>query len=118
VTGDNPATFLCFHHHTPGDLILGSAKVVGSAQRKHRGALLQHGAILLAQSEHTPTLPGIAEITGRRLDSTDVVAAVCRELAAALGWRLVEDDWTEGERRTTAELVTERFTHAAWNHKR
>src|SRR5436190_10963274 len=47
---------LCFLHHTPGDLILGGHKIGGSAQRKQRGALMQHGGILLAQSSHTPEL--------------------------------------------------------------
>src|SRR5262245_28846184 len=40
--------FLCFEHFTAGDLIVNGAKVVGSAQRKQRGAVLQHGGILLA----------------------------------------------------------------------
>src|SRR5205823_3914697 len=31
--------FLCFLHATPGDLMIGSMKVVGSAQRRQRGAL-------------------------------------------------------------------------------
>ena len=47
---------LCFQHLTPGDLLLQGAKVVGSAQRRHRGALLQHGGILLAASPHAPEL--------------------------------------------------------------
>src|SRR6516162_8786037 len=55
---------LCFLHQTPGDLLCAGAKVVGSAQRKQRGALLQHGAILLAQSPHTPSLPGLRELAG------------------------------------------------------
>src|SRR5262249_33400405 len=40
--------FLCFHHFTAGDLMIGDAKVAGSAQRRQRKALLQHGGILLA----------------------------------------------------------------------
>src|SRR5262245_56205962 len=45
--------FLCFEHFTDGDLIVQGAKVVGSAQRKQRDALMQHGSILLAQSPCT-----------------------------------------------------------------
>ncbi len=51
---------LCFLHHTPGDLILNEAKIAGSAQRKQRGALMQHGAILLAGSPAAPALPGLS----------------------------------------------------------
>jgi lipoyl(octanoyl) transferase len=55
-------TFLCFRHLTPGDVLLGPAKIVGSAQRRRRG-LLQHGAILLAASPFAPVLPGIRELS-------------------------------------------------------
>ncbi len=110
---------LCFHHLTAGDLIIGDAKVVGSAQRKHRGALLQHGAILLAQSEHTPTLPGIAEQTGRKLSVEDVIVRLWWEFAAETGCSIIlHSEWTAVERQATEELVRERFSHAVWNHKR
>ncbi|MBM3996470.1 MAG: lipoate--protein ligase family protein, partial [Planctomycetes bacterium] len=52
---------LCFQQFTPGDLLSAGKKVVGSAQRKYRQALMQHGSILLAQSEFTPSLPGLSQ---------------------------------------------------------
>src|SRR5207249_11851098 len=69
-------TFLCFQHYTPGDLLVGSAKVVGSAQRRARSAFLQHGSILLARSPYAPALAGIRELTGRDLAIAEVCAAV------------------------------------------
>ncbi len=39
-----------------------SAKVVGSAQRRRSGAVLQHGSMMLARSAITPELPGPAEL--------------------------------------------------------
>ena len=38
---------LCFLHHTQGDLLLGSHKIAGSAQRKHRGPCSSTAASLL-----------------------------------------------------------------------
>ena len=76
------AGLLCFQHLTPGDLVVNAAKVVGSAQRKQRGALLQHGAILLATSPHAPALPGIRELTGSKLTPGEVIPILERELAA------------------------------------
>src|SRR6266542_73220 len=58
---DSFSGFLCFEHFTPGDLIVNGAKVVGSAQRRQRSAVMQHGSILLARSPFTPSLPGIRE---------------------------------------------------------
>ena len=37
-------------------------KVVGSAQRRRAGAILQHGSILLRQSERTPELRGVCDL--------------------------------------------------------
>ena len=45
---------LCYLQHAPCDLLIGSSKIVGSAQRKQRRALLQHGGILLAGSSVHP----------------------------------------------------------------
>ncbi|HMF16252.1 MAG TPA: lipoate--protein ligase family protein, partial [Gemmataceae bacterium] len=56
---------LCFQQTTAGDLLLGGSKIAGSAQRRQRGSLLQHGAVLLKASPHPPGLPGILEQTGR-----------------------------------------------------
>ncbi len=109
---------LCFQHWTAGDLVVGEAKIVGSAQRRQRGALVQHGAILLAASPHTPVLPGIAELTGRRLEVADVRAAVGRELARQTAWDLVPGDWTDPERQRIAELVAVKYTRRTWNCKR
>ncbi|HZT79572.1 MAG TPA: lipoate--protein ligase family protein [Gemmataceae bacterium] len=109
---------LCFRHFTAGDLLIGEAKVVGSAQRKLRGALMQHGAILLEQSPHTPSLPGIRELTGRRLAAEEVAAAVAEELARQTGWDLAPGEWTAGEQRRVEELVATRYGQDAWNRKR
>ena len=109
---------LCFLHQTPADLLVGGAKVVGSAQRKQRGALMQHGGILLAASPASPQLPGIAELTGRRLTPQEVAAAVARRFGRATGWAVEPGDWSDAERRRIAELVVTRYTQPAWNGKR
>jgi lipoate-protein ligase A len=109
---------LCFLHHTPGDLLIGPAKVAGSAQRKLRGALLQHGGILLAQSPATPALPGITELAGRQLAARDVQAAVIAQFARDTGWPLEPGDWTEDEHQRIAELAAAKYTRSSWNQKR
>ncbi len=66
-----PATtepFLCFQRHLPGDLLVGSHKVAGSAQRRHRGAVLQHGSVILARSKFAPELPGLADLAGHEIN--------------------------------------------------
>jgi lipoate-protein ligase A len=109
---------LCFQHLARGDLLIGSAKVVGSAQRRQRGALLQHGAVLLAASPHAPALPGIEELTGTRLSGSAVGEGIGRELARETGWELAGADWLPSERQRLGELVQTRYTQPAWNRKR
>ncbi len=109
---------LCFLHHTPGDLRIGGSKVVGSAQRRRRGALLQHGAVLLAASPHTPALPGVADLTGRDLSPLEVAAAVRACFVRRTGWRLEAADWTADERQRIEALATEKYARPAWNAKR
>jgi lipoyl(octanoyl) transferase len=109
---------LCFLHQTPADLLVGGAKVVGSAQRKQRGALMQHGGILLAASPAAPQLPGVEELTGRLLTPQEVAAAVAGRFGRATGAAVEPGDWSDAERRRIAELVATRYTQPAWNSKR
>src|SRR5262249_6707476 len=88
---------LCFQHITPGDPVIGTEKVAGSAQRRQRGALLQHGALLLAQCPYTPALPGIYELSGCRLAPADLCDALCREWVRQTGWVLSPGEWTAAE---------------------
>jgi lipoate-protein ligase A len=112
---------LCFLHHTPCDLVLGRHKVVGSAQRKSRGALLQHGAILLAQSPYTPSLPGLCELAGfddLPASRDRLVRTLLNEFSRETGWMLAPAQWTDQESQRAAELAVERFSSPLWNEKR
>ncbi|MGL6097377.1 MAG: lipoate--protein ligase family protein [Fimbriiglobus sp.] len=110
--------FLCFLDQTAGDLLADGAKVVGSAQRKHRGAVLQHGGILLKRSEFAPSLPGIFERTGAALAPQDVADAVLAAFAADTGWRPEPGAWTAGEIALRERFAAERYANSAWNEKR
>jgi lipoate-protein ligase A len=92
--------------------------VVGSAQRKQKGALLQHGGILLARSEFAPRLPGLAELTGVRLTAERTSKLVAEQFAADTGWEVVPGDWTAGELALRERIAAERYSSAEWNAKR
>jgi lipoyl(octanoyl) transferase len=109
---------LCFQQQTAGDLLAGGAKVVGSAQRKHRRALLQHGSVLLERSPHAAALPGLAELAGIRIEPRQLAAAVAPAFERDTGWQLQAALWTDQElgRRTT--LRTTRYLTTGWNERR
>jgi lipoate-protein ligase A len=79
-----PEPFLCFGRGDPRDIVIGADKIVGSAQRRRSGAILQHGAILLAASRHAPEFPGIAELTGVHLNPESLSTELGTALQAAL----------------------------------
>jgi lipoate-protein ligase A len=108
---------LCFLHHTPGDLLLGSNKIAGSAQRKRHGALLQHGDILLAQSPYTHSLPGIAELTGKTIAPSTLQDALVSVMAEATGWRIEPDNWSSEERQVINDALP-RYCSLDWNNRR
>jgi lipoyl(octanoyl) transferase len=110
--------FLCFQHQTPADLRIAGHKVVGSAQRRPHGAVMQHGSILLWTSPHAPTLPGIAELAGVTVELPDLERGIIAELVKETGWTFEPTDWTEEERRAAAELERDKYATAAWNEKR
>jgi lipoate-protein ligase A len=110
---------LCFLHQTPADLTVNGSKVVGSAQRKRHGALLQHGSILLRRSEFAPDLPGINDAAGWELFTPVSLAALLAvKFAADTGWRVAPGTWTTVERERIQAIRAEKYANPAWNAKR
>ncbi len=110
--------FLCFLHHTPGDLAIGNHKFAGSAQRKLRGAVLQHGTILLSRSPFTPELPGLAELADQSLELEELKVGFLRELARQLGWRCETGDWSDEECIISHRIELEKYRSREWNERR
>jgi lipoate-protein ligase A len=109
---------LCFQHVTPGDLLIGPAKVAGSAQRRHRGALMQHGSLLLATSPYAPGLPGIDRLRGKVLAVDETCRVVADSFAQTTGWNLMAGEWTPAESGRMEELARTKYGQDAWNCRR
>lgn len=120
ATGDasDSGHFLCFHHHTPGDLMIGLSKIAGSAQRKQRGAVMQHGSVLLEHPRFTRSLLGIRDLTHNAIEPAVLAASIVRHVEDELGWQMLRDGWTEKERQAIEELAESRYRCDAWNRKR
>lgn len=110
--------FLCFQRRTDEDLIVSGYKILGSAQRKVRDAVLQHGSLLLKSSPHAPQLPGIAELTSH-LPSIQQLSEI---LANRLGHRF-ELDWQEDglrdeELESARRIAVAKFGSTQWKCRR
>jgi lipoyl(octanoyl) transferase len=110
--------FLCFACLTEPDVVLQGKKIVGSAQRRHRGALLQHGGILLARSRFTPELPGIEELATQHLPSETLAAAIANEFAVQTGMAVATESLTDIEEARIRELFGKKYSQLSWNAKR
>lgn len=102
--------FLCFLRRSCSDVLLSGQKIAGSAQRRRRGAVLQHGSVLLARSPFCPELPGIAELTGLAITAEELAERWVRHLAAALGVTVEPRELSQQEREEAAYWQTERFS--------
>lgn len=116
-SGEEP--FLCFQRRSDGDVELNGAKVMGSAQRRGKRALLQHGSILVDRSEAAPELPGIRDF----LSSVPSLEAGLEQELRSVVLEALARDWepselTEGERIRANSWIATRFSNTAWTAKR
>jgi lipoate-protein ligase A len=110
---------LCFLHQTPGDMVVAGSKVAGSAQRKLRGALLQHGSLLLRRSEFAPMLPGMEELANRDLFTPEELAGrLATKFAQETRATLEHGDWLTTERARIPEIEVQKYGNSEWNAKR
>ena len=100
--GNRP--FLCFTDRDEQDIVLRNDKVVGSAQRRRGGAVLQHGSLLLGRSRMTPELPGLNELSSCSSDSTNWGEILCDLLSAALRIPARMDQFRPEEQRKASSL--------------
>lgn len=77
--------FLCFLRGASPDLVVQGHKVLGSAQRRRRGAVLQHGSLLLKRSNIVPELLGLSDMFQTFHWSHDDASELGRCLSKVLG---------------------------------
>ena len=122
-----PGELPCFAQPAEGELVVDGAKLVGSAQYRENGALLQHGSILIADDQpliaslllsHAPELepPEAATLTqalGREPSIEEVAAQLfdaVRELEDSGASFLDESDTREYTNRYLASYRNELWT--------
>ncbi len=113
---DDP--FLCFQRRAVGDIICADAKVGGSAQRRLKNALIQHGSILLSRSEFAPELPGLKEQSGIEVDVARLHEHVAGTLSRSLDLQFKADQMTPEELARAQNIASEKFGSEAWLGKR
>ncbi len=117
------APFLCFQRRANGDVLVGRHKIIGSAQRKVRGALLQHGSLLLGRSEFAPELPGLTELGDEPTnpwpqDVAKLASQLGADISQYLGLSVFGGELTENERHVARSIQQSRFNTEKWTKRR
>lgn len=110
--------FLCFTDRDPEDIVVAGHKIVGSAQRRRPGAILQHGALLLAGSEATPELPGLGDLTHVATDTHLWSERLQADLPGQLELLPRPDEPTRAERARAETLRRAVYADPAWTDRR
>jgi lipoate-protein ligase A len=116
--GASPEPLLCFQRRSAGDVLVGGHKVIGSAQRRGRGAILQQGSILLDASPAAPELLGITDLTSISLSWAEWSRQILACLVRALDCTPFEKAPTEIESDAAANLVKAKYGSEVWNRRR
>jgi lipoate-protein ligase A len=136
VTGVRaPACFLGCNHE---ELACRGRKLVGSAQWRRDGGVLQHGSLPLSgdvgRIAFYTNLPAdeqvalaerlrraamtLEEAAGRSVSFHEVAFALAEGLAQALGIRWEASELTSAEKERAARLAAEKYLSEAWNANR
>lgn len=106
--------FLCFSRRAEGDLVLNDIKVCGSAQRRHKGAILQHGSVLLERSPSAPELNGLRELLGVPIAAELLIEAWLPRLSESLGLDFERATLSADEVREVEQVVAAKHGNRQW----
>jgi lipoyl(octanoyl) transferase len=113
--------FLCFGRGDPRDIVISGQKILGSAQRRRRGAVLQHGSLLIRRSEHAPQFSGLLDLAPPKsrpasaLD-TPFVEALGLSVGGLFGAVVPADSYPASvEERVIA--LTPKYQRLTWNRR-
>jgi len=126
-----PGAGPCFAAPAAGEVVVSGRKLVGSAQVRIGGAILQHGSILLGPPSvpvHALWVDGsgggetdsgatLADFVEEPIGFPRVAAAVEAAMAGTFGGKWVRGDLTE-EERVVARGVLPRYESAEWTWRR
>jgi lipoate-protein ligase A len=127
-------TAVCFETPSDYEITVGGRKLVGSAQWRARGGVLQHGTLPLhgdisrilaylalssaERQAQRQVLPGRASTLeaalGRKVPFVRVAKALAEGFSEALDLTLIQGTLTTREQGLAVELRRERYAHPEW----
>jgi lipoyl(octanoyl) transferase len=129
--------FLCFQRQSPGDVVFISVttpksgvtlsqipespltcKILGSAQRRYHGAVLQHGSLLLDRSPAAPELKGWNDLANLNVAASTLIPSVGSRLGQALQLELHETKLPPELESIATQIANNKYGSPAWTKRR
>ncbi len=105
-------TFLCFERPGSTDIISPAGKLAGGAQRRIRGAILQHGSLMLQTTQ--PGSTSLSDQCRRQVSFAEAAAALAIGVSKMLEANLFEDSFSRCEIKTIEKLAASRYGTDEW----
>lgn len=126
-----PTARACFRDPLPGEVTAAGRKLIGSAQWRDGGALLQHGSLLLVDEQEVVEqlrtqqvdssvesgAISVSELLGRAPDAGALVGALARGFEAEFRVAVRPSEMTDAERESAASLEA-RYADPTWTWRR
>ncbi len=110
----NKGPFFCFDRRHEQDVVISGMKLAGSAQRRTRFAILQHGSIVLANRFDQHRVGAIRDFVD--LDDDSLLDPLIAALTRGLGASLDCGEWTSVELEL-ADSLREKYASETWTKK-
>ncbi|MCL5257248.1 MAG: lipoate--protein ligase family protein [Chloroflexi bacterium] len=128
----------CFDAPCSYELTFDHKKLVGSAQARSRGLILQHGSVLIdfdasnlvqvfkmsdegrddLRRKMESRAVSLSRALGKAPDRQELIEALVRGFGSQLGVTLERGELTAQERQATARLAQEKYRSTEWIHRR
>lgn len=105
---------LCFTDRNQHDIVIDGFKVLGSAQRRRAGAVLQHGSLLLDLSARTPELRGVRNVADITLGSREWADRLLGQIPGAVGLEPIAVPVPDSVRERAQKLEDTVYRNMSW----
>ena len=142
ATSDKPVlsqqSAACFEIASDYELTIDGRKLIGSAQKRSRNLVLQHGSIPLSgdiaqlvaglqltsnkraalQTQLRSQATTFAQVLGRRVDSAELIPHLTQGFATALNIKFITTPLSQHEQTRAVQIRAEKFANMAWTYRR
>jgi lipoate-protein ligase A len=128
---ESVSSSFCFLFSSQYDILAGGKKLVGSAQKRSRGKLLQHGSILLKvderikkivknSSSYSPkkTMVGIFDLLGKELSPGEIETLIAAKFEENWGIKFFQENLSWAEEKQAQILEREKYRNPQWNFQK